>query len=88
MSAVIDREEVAKRAWDLYERDIRSAVETVHRGKYLVIDVLTGDYEVDENHLAASDRARAKHPEGILYAMRVGDQTLGRIGIWPASSIK
>jgi hypothetical protein len=37
-----------------------------------VIDVDTGEYEIDAEHLAATHRAAAKHPGARLYAARIG----------------
>jgi hypothetical protein len=71
---------VVERGSRLYEERVRDLLEPQHNGKYVVIDVDTGEYEVDRDHLAASDRAAAKHPGAALYATRVGSRTLGRIG--------
>ena len=73
-------EEIAVRAKILYEQDIRAKVEANNKGKYLVIDIETGDYEIDEDHFAASKRAAEKHPDGARFAMRIGYQAMGRIG--------
>jgi hypothetical protein len=70
----------AERGARLYEQKLRGLLKPTHNGKYLVIDVDSGDYELDEDHLAASDRAAAKHPGAPLYATRVGSRSLGRIG--------
>lgn len=72
--------EIARRGQEIYETRIRSEVEREHQGKYLVLDIESGDYEIDADHLAASDRAAAKHPDAPLYALRIGYRTLGRIG--------
>ncbi len=80
-SSTSSLDDVADRARALYEREIRPKVEREHRGKYLVIDVRSGDYEIDEDHLAASDRAAAKRPDGEFFAMRIGHPALGRIGL-------
>src|SRR5262245_7172437 len=72
-------EEVARRARELYESRIRSQVEAGNVGKYLVIDVVSGEFEMDADHMMASDRAAAKHPDGWLYAMRIGHPVIGRI---------
>ena len=55
-------------------------MEAGHRGDYVVIDVETGDYELDADELVASDRAVAKHPGAALFTVRVGYPTAGRIG--------
>jgi hypothetical protein len=74
-------DEIVRRGKELYEQEIRSKVEAGNKGKILVIDIETGDYEIDDDHLAAADRAHAKHPDAPLFAMRIGYPTMGRIGM-------
>jgi len=64
----------------IYKEKLRPLLEPLHNGKYVVIDVDSGEYELDADHLAASDRAAAKKPGASLYATRVGSRTLGRVG--------
>jgi len=73
-------DEIARRGNELYERQIRSAVEPSHFGDVVVIDIDSGEYEVAPDHLTAVRRARAKHPNGTLFALRVGFPALARIG--------
>lgn len=67
-----DPEEFARRAEDYYARALRAKLEPQHVGKYLVLDVDTGDYELDADEVAALQRAEAKHPDRIFYILRVG----------------
>jgi len=80
------KEEVVRRGKELYERQIRSLVEEGNKGKMLVIDIETGEYEIDVDELAAIRRARAKRPGAVLYGMRIGYPTAHKIGGgWRAS---
>ena len=72
--------EIVQRGKALYEQQIRTAVEAGNAGKVLVINVDTGEYEMDSDHLTASMRAAARFPGAALYAMRIGAPALGRIG--------
>jgi len=72
--------QIAERGARVYDERLRHVLEPLHNGKFVVIDVETGEYELDEDHLAASDRASAKRPGAPLYATRVGCRSLGRIG--------
>jgi hypothetical protein len=72
--------DIAERGTRTYDERLRSLLEPEHNGKYVVIDVETGEYELDEDHLAASDRAAANRPGAPLYATRVGSRTLGQVG--------
>ncbi len=76
----VTRGDTVERGTRIYEERLRPLLEPQHNGEYVVIDVDTGDYELDADHLAASDRAAAKRPDARLYATRVGFGSLVRVG--------
>jgi hypothetical protein len=81
MSATqLSASEIVARGTRIYETRLRPLLEPAHNGEYVVIDVETGEYEVDADHLMASDRAAAKRAGAPLYATRVGMRTVTRIG--------
>lgn len=70
-------EEVVRRGKELYEQGIRAKVETEENiGKVLVIDVETGDYEMDEKNHVAADRLHAKRDNAQLYGLRIGYRSM------------
>jgi hypothetical protein len=73
-------DEIVRRGKAVYERQIRSTIEHDHYGEFVVIDIETGKYEMDRDHLTAAKRARAKYPGAPLFAVRVGFSALARIG--------
>jgi hypothetical protein len=74
-------EEVVERGERIYDESLRSKLEPEHLGKFVVVNVETGEYELDKNHMAAVDRARARRwPAELLYATRVGSRYLWRMG--------
>lgn len=73
-------QEIAERGQALFEREIRCRLDASARGKFLVLDVETGEYEIDADERAAFKRARAKHPGAPLYLIRVGHPTAYRLG--------
>ena len=74
-------EEIAARGKAIYDEKIRAKVEPHHTGEFLIIDIETGDYELDEDEFAASRRAHAKHLDGAFFGLRVGFRTSGTIGV-------
>lgn len=76
----LPRGDISRRGTELYEKHIRPLVERENSGKYLVLDIETGEYEIDEDHLAASNRAAAKRPNALLFTLRIGYPVGGRIG--------
>ncbi len=80
--------EIAERGRKFYEEQLRATVTPGNVGKFLVIDIETGEYEIDREELAALKRAQAKHPEAALYMVRIGSQTayqMGGAGLEPRS---
>lgn len=78
---LLSSEEVAKRAYQLYEGKIRSKVETDDNiGKMVIIDIETCDYEVDKNGLQAARNLRAKHPYARLFGIRIGYNVAASLG--------
>lgn len=77
----ISNAEIDQRGQDLYEQQIRQHVETKENiGKQIVIDIETGDYEIDEDGLKASRRLMAKHSDAALYGLRIGYDAVYAIG--------
>lgn len=73
-------DEVAARGESIYEQQIRAEVEAEHRGKFVVIDLETSEYEIDADDLAATKRALAKRPNAVLYGLRIGYPAAYRLG--------
>ena len=73
-------DEIAARGREIYEKQLRDKLEAGNIGKFLVIDIETGEYEMDEDDLVASKRASRKNPGGARYGMRIGYPTSGTIG--------
>ena len=64
--------EVGELGEAIYREKIRNLVEPQERGKFVVIDVETGDYELDANDATATKRLQERRPEAVIYGLRVG----------------
>ena len=69
-----DKDEIARRGKDLYERRVRRKVEAqdANEGRFLAIDVESGDYEIADDALGAGAGLRRRRPDATVYLMRVG----------------
>jgi phenylalanyl-tRNA synthetase beta subunit len=78
---LLSREEVAKRAKKIYESKIRQAVETEENiGRMIIIDIETGEYEIDQTGLQASRNLRTKNPYARLFGIRIGYNVVASFG--------
>jgi hypothetical protein len=72
-SILLSREEVARRAKELYKNSIRQQVETEENiGKMVIIDIETGEYAVDKTGIESAHFLREKNPLARLYGIRIG----------------
>jgi hypothetical protein len=73
-------EEFAKRGDEIYEREVLPRLTSEGEGKYALIDIETGDYEIDRDELAASDRLFARRPDAQIWFRQVGSRYARRFG--------
>jgi hypothetical protein len=73
--------EIVRRGQMLYEQYIRAAIDEVKdRGKLLVINMETGEYEMDVDDVVAAKRAKKRFGEAALFTMRIGYASAYRLG--------
>ena len=75
------KEEFARRGDEIYERLLRADLESGNEGKFVVIDIETGDYEIDADELTASDRLLARVPNAQIWLRRIGSRYAHRFGV-------
>jgi hypothetical protein len=66
------KEEIAQCGQEHYESGIRQQVEAGNGGKIVAIDIETGDFEVSDDTLAASDRLLERRSNAQTWFIRIG----------------
>jgi hypothetical protein len=74
------KEEFAERGDALYDRIVDSQLEKANRGKYLIVDIETGEFEIDADDMAATDRLLARIPDAQIWFRRIGSRFARRFG--------
>jgi hypothetical protein len=75
-----DKEEFARRGMAIYEEKIRPLVEADHRGEIVMIDIETGEWEMDPDEIAAAKRLEARIPDAQIWMQRIGYPYVHRFG--------
>lgn len=73
-------EVVAVRGKEIYQQQIQEKVEPEHKGKFLSVDIETGDYEIGTDDLAPTMRLLAQRPDAVIYSLRIGFEAAHRMG--------
>lgn len=64
----------------LYRERIKSRLAPSEKGKFVLIDVVSGRYEIDADFDTASDRLWARRPDSVSYAVKVGYKAAFHLG--------
>ena len=72
-------ETIAARGKAIYQQ-LRDEVEPYHKGKFLVIDVETKNYEIDAHGTVAINRLLSKYPDAVIYLLKIGHPAAYRVG--------
>ncbi len=67
-------------AEEFYEKELLPKLLPTAKGKILVLDIESYDYEVDADWLAASDRLQYRRPGAIEFAFRIGYPSVVTLG--------
>jgi hypothetical protein len=72
-------EEIARLGAGVFDRHVRPALRPEDDGKFVALDIVTGDYELDEDDYAAVTRLRSRRPSAEVWLGRVGQPAAYRM---------
>jgi hypothetical protein len=72
-------DEFVRRGETIYE-SIKTKVDPGNEGRILAIDIESGEYEIDSNSMAASDRLFERLPDPQIYGLRIGYNAVHSFG--------
>jgi hypothetical protein len=65
-------EEFRKRGDAIYQNEILPKLTAKDRGKFLAIDIETGEYEISRSEMRAGDKLHRRVPGAQVWMVRVG----------------
>jgi hypothetical protein len=74
------KEELAQRGQAHYESGIQQQVEAGNEGKIVAIDIETGDFEVAETIVLATNPLFDRHPAAQPWVIRIGHRAVYHFG--------
>lgn len=75
------KEEFARRGNRIYETQVRLQVEEGNHGKIVAIDIETGDFELANDTISASDQLLERYPDAQIWCVRIGHKGVHRFGV-------
>jgi hypothetical protein len=74
------KEEFASRGDAIYEKEIAPNLTAKDIGKFLAIDIESGQYEIATQEITAGNKLRRRLPEAQIWMVRVGFASTRRFG--------
>jgi hypothetical protein len=74
------KREFAKRGEAIFEAKIRPKLIAKDDGRFVAIDIETGDFEISAKELTACDRLHARLPDAQIWLKRIGSRYLYSFG--------
>ena len=68
-------EQIAKLGMEIYAQTIMPQLLPAHKGKYVAIDVHSGDFEVNSDSYAAFAKLKEREPSADVWLERAGSPT-------------
>ena len=75
----LSSEELSRLEREVYERVVKPRLRPEDDGKFVAVDALSGEFEVDVSELSAALRLRGRLPEAAIWVERAGYPTAHRI---------
>ncbi len=72
-------EAIAARGEEIYQ-SLKDELESQYKGKIFVVDIETGNYEIDDEDLEATACLFAKNPDAVTYGLRIGFVPIYKLG--------
>ena len=72
----------------MYRRDVLPRIPHVRNGMMVVMDMVSGDYEIDIRAADAGSRLESRRPDAVLHMERVGSPTpVSAVSMWRAKDV-
>lgn len=72
--------EVSDRGEKIYREQIKSHLAPSEKGKFVIIDIESGDYEIAADIITAADRLWERRPDAVAYGVKVGYKAALHLG--------
>ena len=71
-------DEIARLGHEVYDRVVLPKLRPEDNGRYVMVDIVSEDFEIDDDDYTASKRLRSRQPSGRFWLMMAGYPTAYR----------
>jgi hypothetical protein len=82
-----DLDDFVRRAERFYNERLRTQLEQSHRDKFVALEPVSGDYFLGKTLSEAMGAAKAKYPDRLSHAVRIGHEAALHFGVSSSSGV-
>jgi len=76
----LSKKAFAQRGETIYQANVHPRINSDDDGKFVAIDIVSGDFEIHPDELRASDLLAARHVDAQIWLRRIGRDYAHRFG--------
>ena len=69
---ILNPDEIVKRGEEIYEEKLKASLEPSNNGKFVAIEVISGDYFVGDTIIEALEKGRTAYPDKLFHTIKIG----------------
>ena len=73
-------EQVAEKGEKVYQEQLKKKLEPKFKGRFVAIEVNSGEYFMGDSLLQSLQKARAKYPDRLFHTIRIGYEGVFKMG--------
>lgn len=75
-------QQVSEKGQQIYNEKLKSELEPDNRGKFLVIEVESGEFFLGDTIIEALQKAKDKYPTKLFHTVRIGYEGIFKMGTY------
>ena len=73
-------EQIAEKGQKIYNEKLKTTLEASSQGKFVAIDVETGEYFISDTLIGALQEAKSKYPNKLFHTIKIGSEGVFKMG--------
>jgi len=73
-------EQIAEKGESLYREKLKAILEPAQNGRFVAIEVVSGEHYVGDTIIEAVEAARKKYPNRLLHTIKIGYEGVYKLG--------
>lgn len=84
---ILTPEQISENGVKIYQDKLKSILEPTQIGKFVAIEVVSGEYFIGETILEAIQKGKEKYPNRLLHTIKIGYEGIFKMGSYSKNAV-